>query len=126
MQQAKSVRMKVVDALLEGRELNATLFAREIGCDCRSVAKILASVSDALTVRAARSEPGRNRRYYRVKNPAALTRMRAATGDPARPNTPARLVTFDALLDAWGIEVCELDVPGHVHDQMPAEEELFG
>lgn len=105
MTAAKSVRVKIIEALLKGRELNATAFTREIGACDRTVRRELHSLGDAVNVRHARGEPGKHRLYYSARDPIALRDLIRERHEPQ----------FGALLRAWGIAARDLALPKREH-----------
>ncbi|GMG89626.1 hypothetical protein Cmtc_08460 [Cupriavidus sp. TKC] len=124
-----STRIKVIDALLAGREVCAGPFSREIGCADTTVTKILKDLGEALTTRVCKTEPGKRRLYYRVADREAVTEMRnrvrrGSISQNLRPMPPK--AAFDALLATWGIRCPKNhDLPRLVHRSEPESEELF-
>lgn len=124
-----STRIKVIDALLAGREVCAGPFSRELGCADTTVTKILKDLGGALTTRVCKTEPGKRRLYYRVADRTAVLQMRrrvprGPTSQNLRPDRPR--VGFHALLAVWGIRSpLNHGLPSLVHRSEPESEELF-
>lgn len=104
------IRAKVLDALLAGREINGTLFAREIGGSVTTVGRMLNEVSAALHARPMRVGLAL-RIYYRVRDEQPLRRLRQAieTGGSAEPS-----FDFGPLLRTWRIARRDLAVPSRI------------
>lgn len=129
MKHKTSTRIKVIDALLSGREICAGPFSREIRCADTTVTKILKDLGDALTTRVCKTEPGKRRLYYSITDHNAVLQMRnrirrGSLSQNLRPVPPK--AAFDALLRTWGIRhPMNHDLPGRVHRIEIAEDQLF-
>lgn len=104
-------RAKVLDALLAGRKINCTHFAREIGVSDTTVNNIVQSVRDALHFRAVRSGMTL-RTYYRARDEQHLRRARQAieTGGSAAP-----VFNFAPLLRTWQISLHDIALPRRIY-----------
>lgn len=129
MKHKTTTRIKVIDALLSGREICAGPFSREIRCADTTVTKILKDLGDALTTRVCKTEPGKRRLYYSIADQSAVLQMRnrirrGSLSQNLRPVPPK--AAFDALLRTWGIRhPMNHDLPGRVHRIEIAEDQLF-
>ena len=130
MTRVVNLRTIVIDALLSGEEMCASTFAKSKGFKQESVSRVLRDVAHCLSKRPAPNEPGKRRIYVRVADREALTRIRNGKtlgtnqySNGAQLGRP--LLSFDGLLNAWGIAVKHLDIPARVHCMMPVEEGLL-
>lgn len=126
MSRVIGLRARIVNALLERDEVCGPLIAKEIGCAPESAAFVLRELSQYLAKRGAPDEPGKNRIYYRAVDREGLIRERdMKRGGDNQWTTRARL-SFDALLNIWGIRGPKnLDLPSRVHRIETESDEWF-
>lgn len=130
MSRVVNLRAIVIDALLTGEEMCASTFAKSKGFKQESVSRVLRDLEKHLEKRPAPNEPGKRRVYFRAVNTDALRRIRnerqIGTNQYSNGAPMASLLSFESLLNAWGIAVKHLDVPARVHCMMPEEGLLEG
>lgn len=129
MTRVVNLRAIVIDALLTGEEMCASTFAKSKGFKQESVSRVLRDVAHCLAKRPAPKEPGKRRVYFRAVDTDALQRIRneKVLGTNQYSNgaqAAAARMSFDDLLNVWGIAVKHLDVPAHVHCMLPEEAEI--
>lgn len=106
-----ATRTKVLDALLAGREISCTQFAREIGGSENAVSRMVQEVRDALHARPMRS--GMTLRiFYRVRDEQRLRRARQAM---ANGGSDAPVFDFAPLLRTWQIARRDIAAPRRVY-----------
>ncbi|MFC4518577.1 hypothetical protein [Cupriavidus pinatubonensis] len=111
-----NLRNIVIDALLTGGDLCASTFAKERGLVAESVSRALRDLGRYLEKV---KEPGKaGRIYYRAVDIASLRRIRSekriGTNQYSNP-VAVSTMRFSELLDAWGIQLVDLDLPRTTH-----------
>lgn len=119
------LRTRVINILLDGKEVCGTLIAQELGCAPESVNFILRELSKYLAKRPAPHEPGKNRVYFRAADRDGLIEERDKNRRMPKQIGKNRL-SFDALLQTWHIsKPAGCPLPSLVHRMETEEDELF-
>ena len=109
-----NLREIVLDGLLTGEVLNAPAFSKRHGLVCESVSRALRDLS-----RYVEKMPGKKGSVsYRAIDMASLQRIRneKRIGTNQYSNlVPVSTMSFDELLEAWGVRKVDLDLPRTTH-----------
>lgn len=114
--QEKTVRERILEALIAGDEICATDFAKQIGTSANAVTNKLRGFGDMVKRRDASSGPGNHRVFYIASNVAKL-REKLEDEVSARCGNGGPRLRFDELLEAWGIATkpIKLSLPTFTH-----------